>query len=171
MMRRTVSPSKVPVRRLLSEGFGTHGRRTSGASDCGGVSRFTVLVSLAALGFASGAGASSTVYGPRGTAACMRAAGADVDRAPAIVSETFPEIRSAIYWHLGITKTINVMFTRNARDGVKLAEGLRRTAYSVGLTTAEVGSTVKQLGNAVWTNDDFPGPTDRQNDLIERCLR
>jgi len=101
----------------------------------------------------------------------MRAAGAEVDRAPGIVSETFPEIRSAIYWHLGSTETINIMFTRNARAGVKLAEGLRRTAYSLGLTTAEVGSTVKQLGNAVWTNDVFPGPADKQNDLIERCLR
>lgn len=134
------------------------------------VIRLVSLASLAAIGFAGGAAASSTVYGPTGTAACMRATGASVARAPGIVSATFPEIRSAIYWRFSPATTITIMFTPNASDAGELAQDLRLATYSIGLTRAQVKSTVRRLGNAVWTNNGFPGPTLEQNALIGRCL-
>ena len=101
----------------------------------------------------------------------MRAAGANVDRAPGVVALTFPEIRSAIYWHLSARETISIMFTRNAPDAVRLAWQIRKTTSAFGLTRAEAKTAVKQLGNSVWTNDEVPGPTAAQDALISRCLR
>jgi len=132
--------------------------------------RLIFFASLAALAIVSGTAASSTFYGPAGTAACLRAAGASVDRAPGVVPATFPEIRSALYWHVSPARTITVMFTANAREAVELARYLRLTSYSFGMTRAQLRSTVRRLGNAVWTNNEFPGPTPEQDALIARCL-
>ena len=133
--------------------------------------RLIFLASVAALSLVSGAAASSTVFSPTSTETCMRAAGARVDRAPGIVPETFPEIESALYWHVSNAQTITIMFTPNANEAVELARYLKRTEYSVGLTQAQLKSTVGRLGNAVWTNNGFPGPTLEQDALIARCLR
>jgi len=129
-----------------------------------------LLGCLVAFAVIIGAASSGTFYGPTKTAACMHGAGANVDRAPGIVSVAFPEIQSAIYWHFSVETTITIMFTPNAIDAGELAQDLRQTGYSFGLTGAQVKSTVRRLGNAVWTNNGFPGPSPDQSHLIEHCL-
>lgn len=133
-----------------------------------------VVVALAAASGASGA----RMYSAAPTAACLKAAGAQIEQGQdVVVTFNYPEIRQQIFWHVGpaseVSNGVFIMFTRNATAAAHLVSRFLRLSVSLGATKVEARRLVGSRANVVWLANFRPlkGLSAKQTALVKRCLK